>query len=606
MKKEEEEEERLKKEEERKLIEEEERRKEERKHKGYRANIIKDEQKKENKKDEIIIKENLEENALEVKREIKKFIENEKREDLNKNNYIQDVIDKDAPLPKQKELLKKLENNLLLCPKCSSEIEIILLNEETNMFEFKCIKNSHKIILSITQYIKELETIKNENNLNIFKDQCSIHKNNNYIIYCFDCNCHLCNECLKTGKHLIHKKSNIIEIQPLDIELKIISEVIKDKKIKLEKLYKEKEIKTKELNDELSDKKKKEIERLNNKIEDFEYKSGIELEQNKKKYIKEIKDIKEKYETEIKKLKIKYKTINNKIINIYKLKNTKEQIKHNLIIKKLTTLYKNKYDSYKFESKIEKAEGLIKINENIYNLYNAFNNNYFNAVNINNILMSYSKNKYNNNKMRQILGNDYNSITNMVTNKYKEGINILEKKDELEELKIKFEKEKIKSEKLSDMNIELSRTNEKNEEEINNLKEKNNELDKIKKDKEHKEKILYKYNKYFGEEMKELEKYEIQNTNVNFEIAPNILEYGGKLSSDRINSGLLYNIGAYVGLEDKMGYLIYQNLDFDLIVKRIYDQKIIKTLKGHKNKIRVIRYYHNKNNKIINEEYILS
>ena len=282
-----------------------------------------------------------------MKREIKKFIENEKREDLNKNNYIQDVIDKDAPLPKQKESPKKPENNLLLCPKCSSEIEIILLNEETNMFEFKCIKNSHKIILSITQYIKELETIKNENNLNIFKDQCSIHKNNNYISYCFDCDCHLCNECLKTGKHLIHKKSNIIEIQ---------------------KLYKEKERKTKELNVELSNKKKKEIERLNNKIEDFEYKSGIELEQNKKKYIKEIKDIKEKYETEIKKLKIKYKTINNKIINIYKLKNTKEQIKHNLIIKKLTTLYKNKYDSYKFESKIEKAEGLIKINENIYNL----------------------------------------------------------------------------------------------------------------------------------------------------------------------------------------------------------------------------------------------
>ena len=33
---------------------------------------------------------------------------------------------------------------------------------------------------------------------------------------------------------------------------------------------------------------------------------------------------------------------------------------------------------------------------------------------------------------------------------------------------------------------------------------------------------------------------------------------------------------------------------------------VIKTLKGHKNKIRVIRYYHNKNNKINNEEYILS
>jgi WD40 repeat protein len=198
--------------------------------------------------------------------------------------------------------------------------------------------------------------------------------------------------------------------------------------------------------------------------------------------------------------------------------------------------------------------------------------------------------------MRQILGNDYNLITNMIMNKYKEGINILEKKDELKELKIKYEKEKIKSEKLSNMNIELSRLNEKKEEENNNLKEKINELDKIKK----------KYNKYFGEEMKELEKYEIQNSKVNFEIDPNILAYGEKLASDRIKSGLLYNIDAYLGLEDKKGYLIYQNLDYDLIVKRIYDKAIIKTLKGHKNKIRVIRYYHNKNNKKKNEEYILS
>ena len=86
----------------------------------------------------------------------------------------------DAPPPKQKELLKKLENNLLICPKCSSEIEIILINEETNILEFKCIRNSHKINISIIQYLNEIKNIKNENNLNIFKDQCTIHKNNNY------------------------------------------------------------------------------------------------------------------------------------------------------------------------------------------------------------------------------------------------------------------------------------------------------------------------------------------------------------------------------------------------------------------------------------------
>ena len=128
----------------------------------------------------------------------------------------------DAPPPKQKELLKKIENNLLICPECYSEIEIILINEDTNMIEFKCIKNNHKINLSIIKYLKEINNIKNENNLNVFKDQCNIHKNNNYISYCFDCNCHLCNECLKIGTHLIHKKCNILEIQPIERELKII------------------------------------------------------------------------------------------------------------------------------------------------------------------------------------------------------------------------------------------------------------------------------------------------------------------------------------------------------------------------------------------------
>ena len=47
-------------------------------------------------------------------------------------------------------------------------------------------------------------------------------------------------------------------------------------------------------------------------------------------------------------------------------------------------------------------------------------------------------------------------------------------------------------------------------------------------------------------------------------------------------------------------------MDYNLIVMRIYNEEIIRTLKGHKDKIRVIRYYHNKNNKINDEEYILS
>ena len=41
---------------------------------------------------------------------------------------------------------------------------------------------------------------------------------------------HLCEECLKSRKHINHKKSNMIEIQPIKKELYIIDEVINDYK----------------------------------------------------------------------------------------------------------------------------------------------------------------------------------------------------------------------------------------------------------------------------------------------------------------------------------------------------------------------------------------
>ena len=53
---------------------------------------------------------------------------------------------------------------------------------------------------------------------------------------------HLCEECLKSRKHINHKKSNMIEIQPREEEIKLIKEVINDyknEKKNLEKIKKE-------------------------------------------------------------------------------------------------------------------------------------------------------------------------------------------------------------------------------------------------------------------------------------------------------------------------------------------------------------------------------
>ena len=135
------------------------------------------------------------------------------------------------------------------CTECTSLIEILSINEDNNIIEFKCLNkdnNHEKKIISIKEYILKMEKYKQKNN----EDRCkehSLNKNNKYVSYCFDCNRHLCKECLKSRSHLNHKKNNIIEIKPIKEELSIIEEIINDYEIKIENLKTEKLNKEKEL-----------------------------------------------------------------------------------------------------------------------------------------------------------------------------------------------------------------------------------------------------------------------------------------------------------------------------------------------------------------------
>jgi len=277
-------------------------------------------------------------------------------------------------------------------------------------------------------------------------------------------------------------------------------------------------------------------------------------------------------------------------------------------------------------------------------------------MNINNILVSYANNKLINEKMKKILDKDYEMVINMVKDKYNEGIITFKKINEIDELKNKISQEILKSKELGNMNIELSKKNEQKEEEIKKLnqqiklinedfnkisKEKEEERNKLKnelaqineslknikeeKNKEEENHIkekrklnqiieekknecyeaknnLNKYKKYFKEEMQEIETFQKQNSIIEFHESPYDLGYHEKIVSDRRNSGLLYNIAVYS--KNDIGYLVYQNMDFNLIVMMINNEKIISTLKGHKTGIAVIRYYQNKLNN--EEEYILS
>ena len=136
------------------------------------------------------------------------------------------------------EITNQLKVNEILynCSECSSPIEILTIDEEKCSIEFNCINNNHKKKMSLKEYIDKR---KKYNDYNINKDKCEDH-NNNYEIYCFDCNNHLCKECLKSRNHINHHKINIAEKQPSKNEREIIQDSIKFYEEKIDNLEKEK------------------------------------------------------------------------------------------------------------------------------------------------------------------------------------------------------------------------------------------------------------------------------------------------------------------------------------------------------------------------------
>ena len=124
-----------------------------------------------------------------------------------------------------------------------------------------------KKTMTIKEYFEKMEKNKN---IKINEDICKEHikcKNNKFVSYCFDCNCHLCEECLKTRAHICHNKNNIIEIKPIKEELSIVEEVIKYYKNKIENLKNKKINKIKELNNYLDIEIISENKKIKNKIE---------------------------------------------------------------------------------------------------------------------------------------------------------------------------------------------------------------------------------------------------------------------------------------------------------------------------------------------------
>ena len=285
----------------------------------------------------------------------------------------------------------KLNEIYYNCTECSSPIEILYINEKSNTIEFKCINNNHIKKLSIKEYIKEMKKF-NDKNIN---DDICVDNNHNkkYEFFCLDCNKHLCKECLKTRNHIGHNKKVIIEIQPNEKELNIIDNIIKSYENKISNLEKDKIAKIKEMKNRLKESENKLKEKNKFQIQENKNKKEKELEIKNKEYLLSKQNIRDKYENELKYIENNYEKDINKITNKYKAIDDNINDIYEKEISNLNDKYKKKIQRFNYDKYIENMEYFKKLNEIIYNTYNIYNNNYYNSININNILISIIYNK---------------------------------------------------------------------------------------------------------------------------------------------------------------------------------------------------------------------
>ena len=392
-----------------------------------------------------------------------------------------------------------IENKDILynCTECSSLIEVLSINEDKNIIKFKCLNKNCGVEKTklLNEYFEKMEKYKQKN---INEDTCRIHiscKNNKYVSYCFDCNSNLCEECLKTREHICHNKNYILEIKPINEELNIIEKVIEDYKIRIKNLKNEKINTIKELDNLLNVNKQNENDKLKNQIKSNEIFKNKEIKLNRDKYITDINEIKNRYEKEIKERKNQYKKDEDNINNFYKLREEKEYIIHKIKIEEIDKKYNDSINNLTYDKTIERMVNTKKINEVIYNTYNLYNNNYYNSVNINNIMLSYLTNEHIKNKiMKKILNNKFEEIVNIILKKRDGGNKINLRKEKEEKTKSDDDKlQEIIKEKEKKYREEIKRREEEEDKYRKEIKEREEKEKKYIKEIKEREEIEEKY-----------------------------------------------------------------------------------------------------------------
>ena len=109
----------------------------------------------------------------------------------------------------------------------------------------------------------------------------------------------------------------------------------------------------------------------------------------------------------------------------------KEKIIHRYKINEIEKKFKEDVKNLKYDKQIENINNIKRINEIILNTYDLYNNNYYNSININSILLSYMKNDdyIKNEIMKNILKDKYDKIREIILQKRKEDLNIIQEND---------------------------------------------------------------------------------------------------------------------------------------------------------------------------------
>ena len=338
--------------------------------------------------------------------------------------------------------LNKEFNQSYTCPECPSNIEISSIDEKNNLLSFKCMINyKHNLKdMPINEYLKinsnnyylfnkclicnntqkEIKynemfkycttcqnifcskcannhSLQNNSHIMIYNREknvkCLKHPNQLNIGYCLKCKRGICNSCLKNREHLNHKKNILKEITPEVEELNYLTNKIDEYKNKNHKIEKEKKNlllqlkeKIKEIKKSMNDDFQKENQKLKNEL-------NYNLEQNKKKYMNDINIIKKQYENILKLRKSKYNIQSKKIMyNYHKYYKDLEIFFRNKINKfSIGINHKINYYTQIYDEKIKKYKDLIEINELIYNSFNIYKEDYYNNLNVINIIKNYKE-----------------------------------------------------------------------------------------------------------------------------------------------------------------------------------------------------------------------